>query len=103
MTKRDPFLLFRVHVGDEILPSYMGIIMDHYKDPYSTTSIMESKRVFFSQAHHIFCVARSRSRRLVMLFLVWRIGCGFVEQKTRWWQLKYVRNVHPENCGKFPI
>ena len=21
-------------IGDEILPSYMGIIMSHYKDPY---------------------------------------------------------------------
>ena len=27
--------------------SYMGIIMNHYKDPYYLTSIMESKTVFF--------------------------------------------------------
>ena len=25
----------------------MGIVIDHYKDPYLTTSIMESKRCFF--------------------------------------------------------
>ena len=25
----------------------MGTIINHYKDPYQTTSIMESKRVFF--------------------------------------------------------
>ena len=25
----------------------MGIIIDHYKDPYSTTNIIESKRFFF--------------------------------------------------------
>ena len=23
------------YIGDEILPSYMGIIINHYKDPYS--------------------------------------------------------------------
>ena len=28
--------------GDEILPSYVRIIIKHYTDPYSTTSIMES-------------------------------------------------------------
>ena len=26
--------LFAVFVGDEKLPSYMGIILNHYKDPY---------------------------------------------------------------------
>ncbi len=29
-----------------ILPTYMGIIISHYKDPYETTIIMETKRVF---------------------------------------------------------
>ena len=39
--------LFRVFVGDEILHSSIGIISKNpYKDPYQTTSIMESKRVF---------------------------------------------------------
>ena len=33
--------------GDEKLASYIGIIINYYKDPYSTTSIMESRRVFF--------------------------------------------------------
>ena len=33
---------------DEILHSYMGITINHYKDPYSTTSIMESKKICFS-------------------------------------------------------
>ena len=27
------------YVGDEKLPSYMGIIINHYKDPYKTTRI----------------------------------------------------------------
>ena len=30
-----------------ILPSYMGIIISQYKDPYKPTSIMENRRVFF--------------------------------------------------------
>ena len=29
------------------LPSYVGIIINHYKDPYWPSSIMESRRVFF--------------------------------------------------------
>ncbi len=39
--------LVGLFLGDEKLPSYIGIIINHYKDPYSTTSIMESRRVFF--------------------------------------------------------
>ncbi len=34
------------YIGDEQLPSYMGIIMNHDKDPYKPTSIMESKSFF---------------------------------------------------------
>ena len=35
-------------IGYEILPSYMGIIMNHYKDPYKPTRIsMESNKGFF--------------------------------------------------------
>ncbi len=30
-----------------VLPSYIGIIINHYKDPYESTSIMESEMVFF--------------------------------------------------------
>ena len=37
---------FRVFFGDEILRS-VGIIINHYEDPYQTTSIMESRRDFF--------------------------------------------------------
>ena len=44
--KKGPWL-FRVFLGDQKLPSYMGIIINHYKDPYKPTSIMESRRVFF--------------------------------------------------------
>ena len=32
--KKGPVLLFRGHVGDEILSSYMGIIINHCKDLY---------------------------------------------------------------------
>ena len=34
------------YIGDEILPFYMGIIVNHYKDPYEATNIMESKRIW---------------------------------------------------------
>ncbi len=34
-------------VGDEILPSYIGILIIHCKDPYYPTSIMESWKGFF--------------------------------------------------------
>ena len=40
------------YIGDE-LPSYIGIIISQYKDPYYPTGIMESKRFFFV-AHLIF-------------------------------------------------
>ena len=37
-----------------ILPNLVGIIINHYKDPYSTTSSMESNRVFFvAQVKHV--------------------------------------------------
>ena len=45
--KKGPVLLFRVYVRDEKLPSYVGIIIKHYEDPYLTTSIMESCESYF--------------------------------------------------------
>ena len=30
-----------------MLPNYIGIIINHYKDPYEPTSIMESSKFFF--------------------------------------------------------
>ena len=44
MTKQNRLL--RVFFGDEILPSYVGITISHYKDPYETPGIMESERDF---------------------------------------------------------
>ena len=41
---RAPGWLF--YIGDEILPSYMGIIIGHCKDPYKPTSIMECHNGF---------------------------------------------------------
>ena len=35
------------YIGDEILPIYIRIIINHYKDPYKPTSIMESNKFFF--------------------------------------------------------
>ena len=35
------YMLIFQGVRDEILPSYVVIIVNHYQDPYSTTSILE--------------------------------------------------------------
>ena len=35
---------YSVYIGDEILSSYIGIIIGHYKDPYQPTSIMECQQ-----------------------------------------------------------
>ena len=36
------------YIGNEKLPSYyIGITINHSKDPYQLTSIMESRRFFF--------------------------------------------------------
>ena len=43
-------------IGDEILPWYIGIIINHYKDPYLPTGIMESKGDFF--VAHLFFFLR---------------------------------------------
>ena len=44
--KRAPGYL--LYIGDEIVSNYMvDYFINHYKDPYESTSIMESKRVFF--------------------------------------------------------
>ena len=45
--EQNPRLFVGYFVGDEILPIYVGIIVNRYKDPCETTSIMESQRVFF--------------------------------------------------------
>ena len=45
MRKKQPGCLG--YIGYKKLPIYMGIVMNHYKNPYSPASIMESKRVFF--------------------------------------------------------
>ena len=56
--------LCRGFVGDEILPSYVGIIMNDYKDPYQTTRIQWKVRLFFF---------RGSSELLVLQFLqVWK-------------------------------
>ena len=52
--------LFRVYIGPgivhtRVLPGYVEIIVNRYKDCYLTTSIMESKRVFSWLMWIIFC------------------------------------------------
>ena len=40
------------YTWDYTTPSYVGIIINYYKDPYQTTSIMmESRRIFFQSSN----------------------------------------------------
>ena len=40
------------YIGDEILPSFLGIIIKHYKDPYEPTCISwKVGGLFFFAAH----------------------------------------------------
>ena len=48
-------------MGDEKLPSYMGIILSQHQDPYQTTSKMESNKViFFRSSDAVQSFLRSR-------------------------------------------
>ena len=42
---RSGHFLLESNLGDEMLPTYAGFVINQYKDPYGTTSKMESKRV----------------------------------------------------------
>ena len=61
-----------------ILHSYMGIFMNHYEDPYETTSIMESKRFIFvvhmSYAAEASIVGKSKGRRAAKC---WNLTNGY--------------------------
>ena len=48
--------LFRLYIGDNKLPSHVGIIINHYKDPYWPTSISwkVSGQVFFRGSDEIY-------------------------------------------------
>ena len=50
------------YIGDEKLPNYIGIIMNHYKDPYEPTQyFMESVRnpALFGPWLHMFAIAKA--------------------------------------------
>ena len=49
MKKRAPGCLG--FIGDDKLPSYVGIVINHYNDPFSKTSTMES--LFFLFVAHM--------------------------------------------------
>ena len=42
------------YIGDEILPRFIGIIINHDKDPYKPTNIMESNKGFFRGSTVLF-------------------------------------------------
>ena len=45
--KKGPLRCLGLYTGDYYYPVMLGITINQYKDPYETTSIMESKRDFF--------------------------------------------------------
>ena len=47
MSNEKNLSLFTVIIGDEILPNYIGIIISHHKDAYSSTRIQSKVRPFF--------------------------------------------------------
>ena len=49
--------------GDEILPRYVGKIVNQYKDPYEPTSIMEGHDWFWSLLHVFFSRSQWMSRK----------------------------------------
>ena len=48
--------------------------------------------VDFSSHHHIFCLDSFQLQKI--------IGFSYLNTITRWWQLKYFRNFHPETAGE---
>ena len=79
--KKTPWL-FRVHVGDDILPKYEGIRINYKKDPLLNNDSMESKVVFVLW---LKCLPFSWNRPRQSWYLqVWQAGPGysFIEKKN---------------------
>ena len=77
------------YIGDDILASYIGIIINHYKDPYKKNQdSIESKAVFFFMAHvgHTFQVK----------MLTWWRRCGLPPWKS--FVCKHRRNCMRRSC-----
>ncbi len=74
--------LFRAKKGDEILPSYVGITMKHYKDPY----------VFFGFQVLPLCWSQWRSS----LCRHAAFGCGLGDLEPNSW-------AGPGGVSKFPL
>ena len=53
MKKKGPWL-FVGYIGDEIQPNYVGIVINHYKDPLNNQYFMESERFFSLLIWHPF-------------------------------------------------
>ena len=88
--KKGPWL-FR-WISGIILPSYMGIIISHYKDPYKPTSIMDSNKFFFLGQWWSHYSNRNLSEDSILnprhLFCTWKniVVTIFVRQLDCWFQ-----------------
>ena len=72
--KKGPLFVCLGYIGDEILPSYVGIIINLHKDPHETTAIMESKRFFFVAQISFFFHSIPRAEYPKALKTIARIG-----------------------------
>jgi len=63
------------YIGDEIPPNYIGIMINHYNDPYQATSTTESRRVFFV-AQLKFCFGSSLIRWWFSMFFMFTTTWG---------------------------
>ena len=61
------------YIRDEILPSYVGIIINHNADPYSTTSIMECHKFFFFRGSIVFFLGHGQAIPTFVPF--WKLCC----------------------------
>ena len=72
--KKGPLFVCLGYIGNEILPSYVGIIINHHKDPHETTVITESNAGFFSWLKGLFSSTQSSAGYRKALKTIARIG-----------------------------
>ena len=79
--------LFRLYRGDERLPSYMGIVISHCKDPGLN-----------NQYYGV-----DRCRTLIQGEIQVKPGWYIYIYGLGWWQLKYCFHFYPDPWGNDPI
>ena len=70
------------YLKDEILPSHIGIIINHYKDPYQPVYIMESKRLFFVAHVLLKCHVHLHPGNFLQFFVCECVSLTFLIAKS---------------------